>query len=164
MSYYDELKAGLEKNDINTVIASVHQIGEEKCVEALPLLVDIMMKTDDIHLRHDIAIALKDIGSQEAVEPIITLLKDRKTEGSRGTLLYALEDLDYSAHFELLIEFLYTGNWETSRQAYMLLEPLMKVVPIDKRERGISAIKNAIYNQKDQLRFFKKAVKLLSKK
>lgn len=41
-------------------------------------------------LRNHVAITLSDLRCQEAVVPIIKLLKDPNTEGSRGTLLYAL--------------------------------------------------------------------------
>lgn len=44
--------------------------------------------------------------------------------GSRGTLLYALEPYDCSAHLETLVHNLVTGNFEVQAQAYQLIESI----------------------------------------
>jgi HEAT repeat protein len=107
-------------------------------------LIKYLKKTDNIILRNEIAIALADIGNDKAVEPLIYMLKHSKTKGSRGTLLYALEDLDYIQHVELLVELLYEDNFEVNRHALMLIESISTKISDEVLQRCTCQIKEKI--------------------
>lgn len=81
-----------------------------------------MNKTENHLIRNHTAIALSDMRYQDAVNPIIDFLKDPKTLGYRGSFLYALEPLNYSEHVGLLFDFIISGNFEVSRNSFLLLE------------------------------------------
>lgn len=81
-----------------------------------------VLTTKNAGLRNSIAIALADIGSKEAIEPSISLLKDPNTKGKRGTILYALESFQCPEYIELFVELLCEDSFELSRQAFNLLD------------------------------------------
>jgi len=78
--------------------------------------------TNNNILRNEIALALSDIGSNEAVDSLIEVLMHPKTKGSRGTLLYSLRELDYMDHIAKITDFVGDASLEVSMEALLLLE------------------------------------------
>lgn len=146
----NNLKKLIENNNINEAIIKIEEISEQKYADAFPLLVEYLMKTDNHLLRNSIALALMDIGNPEAVEPIIELLKDQKTLGYRGTLLYALEPFDYSAHIELLIDFVVNGNYEVRHKSKGLIEGMKPNIKDETLLESIIQIKRSIDEFEDK--------------
>lgn len=104
------------------------------------MLIYFLKETDNNGLRNAIAIALSDIGSVEAVEPIIKMLQHPKTLRARGTLLYALEAFDCSDYSELIAELLFEDSFEVSRQSLLLLEANVDRIPPEKKQNCIKKI------------------------
>ena len=154
----------IESNCLDEAIEIIEEIGLNKNNEAVPHLIKILKNTLDGNLRNATALALSDIGDSRAVPPIIEMLKDPKTLGNRGTLLYALEPFDYTNHIELLVEFLCTGNFEVSRNSYILMESLSKDILPETIERCISKIKDSIEESKDRVDFLSEALDMLIQK
>ncbi|WP_201782173.1 HEAT repeat domain-containing protein [Paenibacillus xylanivorans] len=100
-------------------------MGQKKDTTQFAYLIELLKSTDNKILRNEIAIALSDIGDDRAVEPLIEVITDPKTSGSRGTLLYALENLNYIVHIENIIPFIGDSSLEVSAQSFMLLEQMM---------------------------------------
>ncbi|MEF9864762.1 MAG: hypothetical protein RR777_07415 [Christensenellaceae bacterium] len=96
--------------------------------------------------RNELALILADHWGDIAVEPIIRLLRDKKTEGNRGTLLYALEDLNYSKYLGLLVDLMVQGNFEVSREAFSLIEEA-----VENHENDIVLEEDNITKQKNEL-------------
>lgn len=71
---------------------------KNKLKEAIPLLIEYLKSTENNILRNSIALTLSDIGSEEAVKPLIDMINHPKTLGVRGTLKYALKAFDCSGH------------------------------------------------------------------
>jgi HEAT repeat protein len=120
----NSLRLILENDKFDEAEVILEEIGNSKNKEAIPLLVEYLKSTENVLLRNSIALALSDIGNVEAVQPLIDVINDPKTLGNRGTLLYALEPFDCSAHLETLIYHLITGNFEVQAQAYQLIESI----------------------------------------
>lgn len=59
------------------------------------------------------------------MEPIISTIKDPRTKGNRGTLLYALEPFDVSEHVESLVELISGDTFEVSLQSLQLLKSVV---------------------------------------
>ena len=95
--------------------------------------------------RNQIALMLSDYGGNLAVEPIIEMLKRPATKRNRGTLLYALEELDCHAHLDFLFSLMLEGNFEVSRESYLIIE---KILP----------------EENNDLEFIKKQIPLLTEK
>lgn len=98
------------------------------------ILLRELAETDDPRLRNELALALSDLGEEQAVDVLIELVQQRRTQGYRGTLLYALEPLDYARHHKVLIEQLIGGGYEASEQAYTLLENISSTFTESERE------------------------------
>jgi HEAT repeat protein len=158
------LEENIKNNDIDKAISIITDIGEKKYKEAVPILIKYLEKTDNNKLRNKIAIALSDIGCSEAVEPIINMIKSPKTIGNRGTLLYALELLDYSSHIEFLINLLYDDNFEVSRHSLILIERIIKDIPNEIKEKYIMKISTKIDNLEEKIDFFTEALDVFESK
>ena len=123
--YTNMIQKHLSQGDMEGVVKQIAYIGEKKDTTQFPFLIELLKSTDDKILRNEIAIALSDIGGDRAVEPLIEVITDPKTLGSRGTLLYALENLNYIVHIEKIIPFIGDSSLEVSAQSFMLLEQMM---------------------------------------
>lgn len=104
----------------------LEQVGKSKIKDAVPLLIRFLKSTENHRIRNSIAIALSDIGDEEAVTPLMEMINDPKTLGYRGSLLYALKPFDCSAYLETLVHHLLTGNFEVQANSYELIEDNIK--------------------------------------
>jgi HEAT repeat protein len=120
--YTNIIQKHLSQGDIEGAMKQVATIGQKKDTSQLSSLIDLLKSTENKVLRNEIAIALSDIGDDRAVEPLIEVITDPKTSESRGTLLYALENLNYIVHIENIIPFIGDSSLEVSAQSFMLLE------------------------------------------
>lgn len=157
-----ELKEKIVANKIDEAICIVKQIARKKYKEAVPFLIEQLETTDNHLFRNAIATALSDIGSQEAVEPIIRMLKHPKTNGYRGTLLAALEPFDYSAYLDMLVEFLCEGNFEVSRKSLILIESIVEGIPDDIKQKCIIKIKKKTDNLQDRIDFLVESLEVFT--
>lgn len=149
----DNLEQLIDKNLIDDAVELIKEIGRNRDLNAVPLLIKILEETDNHGLRNTVAIALSDIGSNDAVEPIIRMLKDTKTIGHRGTLVYSLETLDYSKHIDLLVEFVCEGNYEVKIESLQLITAVKKNLTQEQREKFIHTINDKIEKLEEQLEF-----------
>ncbi|MGC8230874.1 HEAT repeat domain-containing protein [Pseudobacillus badius] len=151
----NSLRAVLEKEKLDEAKILLEEIGKSKNIEAVPLLVEYLKSTENVLLRNSIALTLSDIGSEEAVQPLIEVINDAKTLGHRGTLLYALEPFDCSAHVETLVDHLINGNFEVQAQAYQLIEAINGRIPAD-------TLFNCILKIKEELNEIERQQEILS--
>ena len=145
-------------NNIDEALCLIEEIGENKLNEAVPYLIKQLESTENHLLRNAIALALSDIGNQDAVEPIINMLRHPRTKGYRGTLLAALEPFDYSAHIDMLVDFLIEGNFEVSRMSLLLIELLIEKVPDEKKKEYIEKIRDEMESLEDKIEFLSEAI------
>ncbi|MDY8023127.1 HEAT repeat domain-containing protein [Paenibacillus polymyxa] len=87
------LEEFIESGDLKEAVRIIEEIGEKLDHTFTPILLRYLATTDSVLLRNVIAIMLADLGDSEAVLPLIDLLRNPKTKGNRGTLLYALDFL-----------------------------------------------------------------------
>ncbi|WP_088068101.1 HEAT repeat domain-containing protein [Gottfriedia luciferensis] len=119
---FEIIRKVLESDNVQEAENILEEIGEKKQKNCIQLLIDHLKNTDNHRLRNAIAITLSDIGSEEAIEPLREMINDPKTLGSRGTLFYALTPFDCSAHLEVLVHHLLTGNFEVQANSFRLIE------------------------------------------
>ncbi|WP_227938164.1 HEAT repeat domain-containing protein [Alkalihalobacillus deserti] len=149
------LRFAMENDKLDEAENILEEIGTSKNIEAIPLLIEYLKTTENVLLRNSIALTLSDIGNEEAVQPLIDVINDPKTLGSRGTLLYALEPFDCSAHLETLIYHLITGNFEVQAQAFQLIESINDEVSDE-------ILLKCIVKVKDELNEIKRQQEILS--
>jgi hypothetical protein len=140
----DLLREAIVCNKMDTVESMLEEIGRNKLIEAIPLLIEYLKSTESNILRNSIAITLSDIGNDKAIEPLIDLINHPKTLGARGTLLSALKPFDCSPHLEALVYHLITGNFEVQLQANELIEEINSGVSDEVLLRCILKVKDGI--------------------
>lgn len=150
---FNKLESKIADNKIDEAIDIVEELGSKKTVEAVHILIHHLLITKDVGLRNSIAIALADIGSKEAIEPLISLLKNPNTIGNRGTILYALESFQCPEYIELFAELLCEDSFEVSRQALILIDSHLKNISRETKERCIKIIQKKIERISDQKQF-----------
>ncbi|MFB9330882.1 HEAT repeat domain-containing protein [Paenibacillus aurantiacus] len=141
------LEQALVSGSQDEASAAISEVSRCNNKEVALILIYHLKNTENKILRNEIALALSDIRDPAAVEPIIDLLKNPKTLGSRGSLLYALRPFDYSSHLELLIDFVINGNFEVRHEANYLLQQLDIRIP----ENLINKIKKSIDDYEDRI-------------
>jgi len=114
----------LSQEDSEEAIQRITSIAKNKDTSQKHLLIKLLETTDDHELRNQAAIALSELGDDRSVEPLIQAIMDPGTSGSRGTFLFALENLDYILHIEHIIPFIGDTSLEVCAQSFMLLEQL----------------------------------------
>ncbi|WP_350338876.1 HEAT repeat domain-containing protein [Paenibacillus sp. UMB7766-LJ446] len=149
--YTNLIQKHLSQGDIEGAMKQVATIGQKKDTSQLSSLIDLLKSTENKDLRNEIAIALSDIGDDRAVEPLIEVITDSKTSGSRGTLLSALENLNYIVHIENIIPFIGDSSLEVSAQSFMLLEQMMDRLSDSQNLRCQQRIEIQISNNQSKL-------------
>lgn len=114
-------------------------------------LIKHLQSTENNKLRNEIALALSDIGHNAAVEPIIEVLVRPKTKGSRGTLLYALENLEYFSHIETITGFIGDDTFEASLQSLLLLEHVIDNLSDVEKERCRNIIEPKLKKKNNEI-------------
>lgn len=150
----------IRNNNINAAIKKIENIGREKRKDFVPFLLEVLKKTDDNLLRNAVALALSDMRSQEAVEPLIELIQHPKTLGSKGTLLYALESLDCSQHIEVLVELLTGYGLEVSMHSIQILEKSLDELSVNEKIKIALKIKNKYEYLQNQVEILEEALEL----
>ncbi|MFJ6207369.1 HEAT repeat domain-containing protein [Lysinibacillus sp. NPDC092081] len=157
---FDELKGLIENNLAEEASDLLDEMIEKNEMVDKEYLLEILLKSKNPNLRNSIAFALSDLGVEEVVEPIITLLKSPETLGHRGSLLGALEPFNYVNHAELLVDYFLNGNYEVSRRSYSLLEPILDQITVKDKEKFARKIEEKIEDLEIELDFLKDTVEL----
>jgi len=138
------LENAFEKNNVEEVERLITEISSDQHDEAVPVLIKHITLTENPGIRNALAIALRDIGNEKAISPLIDLINDPKTLGSRGTLLYALEPFDCTGYLESIVQQFLTGNFEVQAIAYQLLESMDGKVPADVLLKSLQKVKEQL--------------------
>lgn len=154
----------LAMNNIEFSSQLIQEVVEQGNQEAIPILMKYLMDTDSPILRNKIALALSDLGCEEAVLPIIQLLNSPKTLRSRGTLLYALKPLDYSNHIEILVDQMIDGNFEVRHESKELIIEVKDKLNDEVLQIILYKIKNKLSNLEEQMDFLTDSLEEFSKK
>ena len=123
---FNLLEEALKNCDMELLEEIIDAHEPHELSSAVPLFIRHLRETEDPALRNTIAVALRDIGDEAAV---FELLNHPKTLNNRGTLLYALEVFDYSAHLKTIVHLFLSGGFEVQATAYQLIESMAGEVP-----------------------------------
>ncbi len=118
----EEIQEWIQNNSINEVVEYVKKLDESKYIKTINELIDDLKTTNENDIRDTIAIVLSDLRCNEAVIPLISLIFDSRCQNHRGTLLYALEQLDSSDYIVKLLPLIYEGKFETRWSLRFLLQ------------------------------------------
>ncbi|BCJ42479.1 hypothetical protein GCM10010168_07790 [Actinoplanes ianthinogenes] len=142
----------LDGSDRDTVVDAVDELGRRRATEAAPRLLELLRLTPDAAVRNATALALSDMVVPEAFDAIVELLRDPRTEGRRGTLLYALDPYDCAPILELLVDLALTGGYEVRMSALGLLSGVETDIDEPTWERLSSRLEAAAATADDERR------------
>lgn len=89
--------------------------------EVFEFLVSFLSGTD-VLLRNRASIALHDLEDNRAVEPLMQAITKKENENYRGTMVYALENLNCSHLLVEMFDLLFYGNAEVKMGAMSVLD------------------------------------------
>nr|WP_154892412.1 HEAT repeat domain-containing protein [Paenibacillus xylanexedens] len=158
---FNKINQLIQNNDIDNVLGLIEELGNNNDISTAPLLLELMNTTENHLIRNQTAIALSDMKYQDAVNPIIDLLKDPKTLGYRGSLLYALEPLNYSEHVGLLFDFIISGNFEVSRNSFLLLEQAKDKISSELKQEYKNKMNKYIEELEEKIEFLNETIEEL---
>jgi hypothetical protein len=121
---YQQYVEQLYSNNRDLVVEAAHTLGDLGDRRAVDTLIELLQTTTDPIIRNAAAVGLRELGDERALKPIVSLINDPKTEGYRGTLMYALEGFECCNLLPFLIEQVIAGNFEVSHQAFSLIESI----------------------------------------
>ncbi len=93
------------------------EIGGEKVVTFLISL----LSSENPLTRNGSALALRKIGSNSALEPLLAAIFKKENHGYNGTMVYALESLDCSKKLKEIFQILFYETYESKMSAYSIL-------------------------------------------
>lgn len=163
MGLDEMLRSLLAQGKFDEARRQITDIGLKKDAGSVPILFKYIHSTENNSLRNTIAIALSDIGCEEAVEHILVLLKDPKTHGNRGTLLYTLEGFDLSGRISEIIDFLFDDGFEVSRQAFLLLQSNRGKLSAETVIKITKRVESEVENLVEKLDFLEEALEILKR-
>lgn len=123
-SQYDRLLQQLHASDEKVAAEAAQALANGGYTESVPSLIAIIRTTESKVVRNAIAIALADLQDERAAPVLAELLQNQRTEGSRGSLLYALSEFDNAPFLEHLVDIVIGGNFEERHQAFQNIESI----------------------------------------
>jgi len=125
---FEELAETVETGAAFDRAVAVDAIAERDDDQVLPLLLDVLERTEDHRVRNRATVALYDIGDQRAFQPLLrTIRREYRGQGGIGTLLFALQSLDARGALVDAAHILCDGTDETYESAWMAFEVIQHI-------------------------------------
>ena len=113
--------------------------------------IQILETTTENGCRNTIAIVLGDLHCNKAIDSLFRLINDPKLVNCRGTLVYALENLNVADRLDSFIELLISGNYEVKCNSYTLFESQIANMTEEEKTIYIATLKAKILNMEESL-------------
>lgn len=139
-----ELVKALASTVFSEAMDAADELGARRSKTAVHGLIDAMRRTSDPGVRNAIAVALRDIGDPSSAAVIVEMLCDPRTEGSRGTLLYALRAFDSRPYLRLIEDLAANGDFEDRVEAQMILDQTQRHLPNEVEPIKPSVVRRAL--------------------
>ena len=116
-----ELVNDLQSDDRDISEAASKALVASKDASVVDRLIELL-KSQHGHIRNRAASALRDIGDDRAIEPLVNAIGVPENCNNRGSLVWALQTLDCCNLFPLLFDLGIEGNYEVRSMALMILD------------------------------------------
>jgi DNA-binding protein HU-beta len=116
MDWSDTLEAAAASGDEDRLVGAL-RIVKSQGSDEVDDVVRILRKTHSPRVRNAAAIALADMHPPNAANVLIEVLSKPETKNSRGTLLYALEEVSGKAPLNLLADIILFDTYEARQEA-----------------------------------------------
>ncbi len=118
---FASLKREFFSDDSKVALAAADKLSELRGPEVIEFLIQVL-ESPDVWRRNNAALALHDIGDNQALEPLFQAIRNPLNVNHRGTMVYALESLDCSQKLPELFDLLFYGNAEVKMGAETVLD------------------------------------------
>ncbi len=122
--------ARLGSRDPEVVKQAAFDAADMARVDAVPSLLKLL-EAGDLATMGAVAYALGELQAEQARPRLMELLKDARTAGRRGSLMYAMMCLDCKDHFHDMLAFLFDDSFEVRCKAAMILEATAGDMAVD---------------------------------
>lgn len=112
----------LENHRIDELVTYVQHLPKSEQKETTDYLLSKLKTSSDGNSRNMLAIILSDLKCQDAVEILMELISKPELENNRGSLVYALENLECAKYYKELLPLLFKGNFEVRMQIYSVMQ------------------------------------------
>ena len=151
----DDLEGGDEQSSRRAVV-ELRGVSDERIV---PALIGRFRSTKITpEFRNAIAVSLGDAHRPDAKDALVTAFKDPATEGSRGTLVYALSQYECGDLLPELVNSVISGSYEEAEHAIEILEATEAEIPtstyrsIQRRLHELSASNDEVPWRREAIR------------
>ena len=126
-----ELVNDLQCDDRDISEAASKALVASKDASVVDHLIELL-KSRQHYIQNRAAGALRDIGDDRAIEPLIAAIKLPTNQGYNGSFIYALQTLDCKHLFSFLFDLVIEGDYEVRCMSLMILEEQeFEVTPTD---------------------------------
>jgi HEAT repeat protein len=116
----DHLKQEILSQEWERMRAAGYRLAEIGGDEAVQFLIPLL-KSEDPLLRNCVALSLKDIKDNKAIDPLLEAIFKKENHNYNGTLVFALEALDCSQKLKEIFKILFYESYESKISAYAIL-------------------------------------------
>ena len=135
----------LNEPDVDAAVLAAASLADRGAVAAIPALrITLSAVTTPAAVRNAVAIALSDLKDEGLVPLVGELLRDPRTQGNRGTLLYAIESFDNRPLLRELTHLVIHGGFEVRHQAFQNIASIHGTVDRERWQESLSRVKEAL--------------------
>ncbi len=109
--------------------------------DMIPFYLNVIATTDNVYIRGELSYKLSQLypENQQLKKLLIELINSHKTDGYKGSLLYALMSMDYSDNegIDMLCRQLVEGNYECMYKAFHMIFDIADTIDAETKEHII---------------------------
>ena len=141
-----ELRGKLSNKDTKVVLQGLEQVKEKGEAELIPDLIQVLDSTKIPEIHSKALEILNTLKSQEAANKVLETLKQVDNEEVVNNILASCwkNGLDYSKHFDFLINFFIDKEFENALEAFTIIENSTHNISNEKLEKAVTKIKNSL--------------------
>lgn len=117
---FEQLKKDIFSEDWELVKSAADRLGEIGGDEVVDFLISLL-SLENSGIRNRAALALRDIGDNKAVKPLLKAIFKKENLNYNGTMVYALEALDCSKNLKEIFKILFYQGAEAKLSADTIL-------------------------------------------
>lgn len=116
----EQLQKDILSDNWSKVLLASDRLAEIGGEEVVTFLISLLSSENPL-TRNGAALALRKIGDNSALEPLLATIFKKENHGYNGTMVYALESLDCSKKLKEIFKILFYETYESKMSAYSIL-------------------------------------------
>lgn len=136
----------LQSTNTEEVLFTIKQLRNTGEPKVLPLLINLLDKSQSEKINESILGLLGDLKNKNCTPELVTALENKEYKQIHKDLLTTCwqSGLDYSDNIELFVDFFISGDFETSFEAFTILDNFEGQFEVEKMNQLIGKLKEKI--------------------